>query len=103
MKTKIISYLIILVNLFDIIVHIVIQRPETLRITGNIILIIAFAVYLLETKNIIKPWMLLASGLINLVLNLVFIYLYGIGFAGVVFISSSTILTFAAYLFQKEK
>ncbi len=94
------TYALILVNIIDIIVHVAINQPEALRISGNIVLIIAAIVHLAKPKY----WLgLLLATILNLILNFIFIYENGIGTAGIIFISLSTILPIIAIKISPKK
>lgn len=87
----------IVLNMFDVVLHIALNQAEPLRITGNVLIIISSCVALLGHANLI-----LVGGLIfYLILNGIFIGLDGIGSAGIVFISLTTILTLTSLWLQK--
>lgn len=89
----------ILLNIFDIALHIVINQPEILRITGNVLIIIASSIALSRQY----PKQTLVIGLMcYLVSNGIFIALNGIGSAGVAFIVLSAVLVLTSLLLYKK-
>lgn len=89
----------ILLNIFDIALHIAITQPEILRIAGNVLIIIASSIALSKQY----PRRVLTVGLASyLVLNGTFIALNGIGNAGIVFIALSTVFVLTPLLVYKK-
>lgn len=87
---RVLLYASILLNVFDIVLHIAINQPEMLRIAGNILIILGSGIALLGHR----PKLVLVIGLIAyLILNCAFIALDGIGSAGMVFIILTAALT----------
>jgi hypothetical protein len=87
---KILLITSILLNIFDIVLHVAIGQPEALRIIGNTLIIMGSAIALLRWH----PKSMLVIGLTSyLVLNFVFIAFNSIGTVGVAFISLTSLLT----------
>jgi hypothetical protein len=97
---RMLLYISILLNIFDIVLHIAVNQPEILRITGNIFIILGSGLALLGYR----PKLVLTIGLIGyLILNGVFVVLNGIGSAGMVFVGLTTVLTFLSLFLHKIK
>jgi hypothetical protein len=95
---RVLLLLSILLNIFDIVLHIAINQPELLRIAGNILIILVSGIALLRQRSNLA----LVVGLIfYLTLNTVFIALSGIGSAGMVFISLTTLLILVSLFLHK--
>jgi len=96
----ILLYICILLNIFDIVLHIAINQPEILRITGNILIIIGAGIALIrQHSNLV----LIIGLMFYLILNGVFVALHGIGSAGIVFISLTTLLILLSLFLRKIK
>jgi hypothetical protein len=84
-------------NVLDVMLHIATNQAELLRIAGNVFIITGSGTALLRRQNLA-----LIVGLVSyLVINGIFISLNGIGSAGIVFISLTTILTVISLLLRK--
>jgi hypothetical protein len=97
-------YLTIALNVLDIVLHIATNQAELLRVAGNVLIIAGSGIVLLKRRSNF----VLIIGLISyLVLNGIFIALNGIGSAGTMFISLTTIFTLVSLWLQmyigKEK
>ncbi len=94
---RILTLAVALLNLGDIALHVAIDDVEPLRVTGNIVVIVAAFVLLLwpRARRLITP---IIAAAVNLVLNNVFIALEGIGLLGVVLIAVTTLLLVALAL-----
>lgn len=94
---RILTLAVALLNLGDIALHVAIDDVEPLRVTGNIVVIVAAFVLLLwpRARRLITP---IIAAAVNLVLNNVFIALEGIGPLGVVLIAVTTLLLVALAL-----
>ncbi|MFY9228038.1 MAG: hypothetical protein WAO28_01785 [Candidatus Microsaccharimonas sp.] len=103
MTTKIFRIVLcisILLNIFDIVLHIAINQPEILRITGNVLIIAASGVALQRQRSNL----VLIIGLVAyLILNGVFIALNGIGTAGMAFVTLTTVFTVLSLFLRKIK
>jgi len=84
-------------NIGDIALHVAIDDVEPLRVTGNVVVILAAAALLFwpRLRHLLTP--VIAAG-INLALNLVFIALEGIGPLGAILIAATTLLLIAITL-----
>lgn len=80
-----------LLTVFDVVLHVAIDQVEPLRISGNVVVLVA-ALAVLVVPLARRPWVPAAAGTISLVLNLVFIVLDGIGPLGAVLVAVSTAL-----------
>lgn len=80
-----------LVNVGDIALHVAIDQVEPLRVTGNVVVIVA-ALGMLAVAALRRPATPIAAGVVNLALNAVFISLYGIGTVGAILIAFTTLL-----------
>jgi hypothetical protein len=80
-----------LVNVGDLALHIAIDQVEPLRVTGNLVVIVA-VLGMLAVRALRRPVVPIAAGVANLVLNLVFIVTSGIGSLGAVLVALTTIL-----------
>lgn len=78
-------------TVFDIVIHVVSDQVEPLRIAGNIIVLVA-ALGILVVPRVRRAWVPIAAGLWNLVLNIIFIAQQGIGALGVALIAATTVL-----------
>ena len=94
---RILTLAVALLNLGDIALHVAIDDVEPLRVTGNIVVIVAAFVLLLwpRARRLITP---IIAAAVNLVLNNVFTALEGIGPLGVVLIAVTTLLLVALAL-----
>lgn len=90
----------IALNIIDMVLHIAINQPEILRITGNIIVIATSVLCLFRQQNLAP--LLGVSLLLYLILNGVFILLNGIGTAGLAFIAITTLLGVLSLLSDKK-
>lgn len=90
-RSRILTIAVALLNLGDIALHVAIDDVEPLRVSGNIVVIVAAFVILLwpRARRLITP---IIAAAVNLVLNLVFIALEGIGPLGAVLIAVTTVL-----------
>ena len=79
------------ITVFDIVLHVVIDDVEPLRIAGNII-VLATALGILVIPRMRRAWIAFAAGAWNLVLNLIFISQEGIGPLGAVLVGVTTVL-----------
>lgn len=98
--SKLLLYFLILLNLFDIVLHVAIGQPETLRITANALIVASSGCALLAYRTRL---MLIIGLTFYLILNCIFIVLNGIGSAGVVFISITTALALAALILYRTE
>lgn len=97
---KVLLYVSILLNILDVVLHVVTDQVEALRIAGNIIIIISAVIALVRWR----PMAVLIAGLASyLALNCIFIIFSGIGTAGIAFVSLTTILITASLFLQKPK
>ena len=87
----IVTGILLLLNVIDVVVHVVTDQVEPLRIAGNIIVIVS-ALGVLLIPRVRRAWVAIAAGLWSLVLNLIHISQSGIGTAGIVFIAATTVL-----------
>lgn len=78
-------------TVFDIVLHVVIDDVEPLRIAGNVI-VLANALGILVIPRVRRAWVAFAAGVWNLVLNIVFISQEGIGTLGIVLVAVTTVL-----------
>jgi hypothetical protein len=83
--------ILLLLNVIDVVVHVVTDQVEPLRIAGNVIVIIS-ALGILTLPRVRRAWVPIAAGLWSLVLNIIHIAQSGIGTAGMVFIAGTTVL-----------
>lgn len=93
---------IVVINIFDILLHIAINQPELLRITGNVI-IIGAVLMVIKNSKVSYFTTLLTAAMLNLILNLIFIINNGIGTLGILLIIITTILVTIAALKSKTK
>ena len=87
----IVTGILLLLNVIDVVVHVVTDQVEPLRIAGNIIVIVS-ALGVLLIPRVRRAWVAIAAGLWSLVLNLIHLSQSGIGTAGIVFIAGTTVL-----------
>lgn len=80
-----------LMTVFDIVIHVVTDQVEPLRIAGNVIVLVsAFGILLLPRLR--RVWVAVAAGGWNLALNLIHVSLNGIGALGIALIAVTTVL-----------
>lgn len=95
---RVLLFISIVLNIFDIVLHVAINQPEILRITGNILVILGASIAMQRQH----PNLVLISALASyLILNGVFIALNGIGGVGLAFISLTTVLILSSLLLHK--
>lgn len=100
-QPKALPLALILLNIFDAVLHITTDNIEILRISGNILLLFACLGVIAHNKlNRFK--IVLWAGIINLLLNGIFIFNEGIGVLGVLFILASSVLV-AIHSFKLKK
>lgn len=78
-------------TVFDIVLHVVIDDVEPLRIAGNVIVLVS-ALGILVIPRLRRAWVAFAAGAWNLVLTLVFIAQDGIGPLGIALVAATTVL-----------
>ena len=84
---------LILLNVFDIVLHIAIDRAEPIRITGNTLIILAAAYSIFSTSLSNGGWAV-AAGLVGYVgLNAWFVLQLGIGPVGVGLIGLTSVIS----------
>jgi collagenase-like PrtC family protease len=88
---RVLTIAVALVNVGDIALHVAIDQVEPLRVAGNIVVIVA-AIGLLAVAALRRPAVPIAASVVNVILNLVFIVMFGIGGLGAVLIALTTIL-----------
>ncbi|CAN5529630.1 hypothetical protein BH10ACT7_BH10ACT7_04850 [soil metagenome] len=88
---RVVVIAIAVLNVVDIIVHVLVDDVEPLRVTGNVVAIAAALALLLwpRARRALTP---LIAAAVNLGLNIVFIALQGIGPLGVILIAVTTVL-----------
>ena len=91
MLARALTVVVLLLNVGDIVLHVAIDQVEPLRVTGNIIVIVA-AIALLAVGAVRRPITPIAAAVVNLALNLVFIATSGIGGLGAALIALTTAL-----------
>ena len=82
---------LLVANIFDVVIHVITDQVEPLRITGNVIALVAAGV-LLTIPRTRHPWVPLVAGGLSLLLNLVFIATQGIGVLGALLVTLTTLL-----------
>ncbi len=88
---------VLALNVIDIIVHILAGRVEALRITGNIVIMVAALLIVFDVVKSYRASVLTGASGIYLVLNAGFVYLLGMpGPLFFVFVVLSVLLTIAA-------
>lgn len=87
----IVTGILLALNGFDIVLHVVIDDVEPLRIAGNVIVLVS-ALGILVIPRVRRAWVAFAAGAWNLVLNLIFIAQEGIGTLGLVLVAATTVL-----------
>lgn len=85
--------LLVAVNTLDIIVHLVVNQPELLRILGNIVISLAALIPMLNNKFNKRSMLLIGLGAYLLLNGIFIINNNGIGNAGITFILVTTLLT----------
>lgn len=98
---KTVTYALLLVNVFDVLLHIAINQPELLRIVGNIIIVAASILIILKTK-LNHRYLSLAGLVFYLALNIIFIINNGIGNLGVILILTTTILSSVNIFYKRS-
>jgi hypothetical protein len=88
---RVLTVVVALVNLGDLTLHMAIDQVEPLRVAGNIVVIVT-VLGMLAVPALRRPAVPAVSAVLNLVLNLAFIGMFGIGSLGVVLIALTTIL-----------
>ena len=83
---------LVIVNVFDIVIHVATDQVEPLRITGNVIILISSLV-LLTVPGSRRAWVPLLAGALSLALNLVFVANEGLGRAGWILVGTTTLLS----------
>ena len=91
MVVRLLTVAVALLNVGDIVLHVAIDQVEPLRVTGNIVVILA-AIGILAFGALRRPATPIAAAVVNLALNLVFIAIFGIGGLGAALIALTTIL-----------
>ena len=91
MVVRLLTVAVALLNVGDIVLHVAIDQVEPLRVTGNIVVILA-AIGVLAFGALRRPATPIAAAVVNLALNLVFIAIFGIGGLGAALIALTTIL-----------
>ncbi|WP_395639042.1 hypothetical protein [Pseudolysinimonas sp.] len=91
MLARVLTVILLLVNVGDAVLHVAIDQVEPLRIAGNVVVIVA-GLGMLAVKALRRPAVPLVAAGANLVLNLVFIVTSGIGGLGAVLIALTTVL-----------
>lgn len=81
-------YLVLFVNVFDIVIHVVADEVEPLRVIGNVLVLVGCAMLV---TNLRHRLIFAASIAIYLVLNVASVIQYGIGPLGVVLIATTTL------------
>lgn len=84
--------LLIIWNLFDIAVHVAANEVEPLRITGNIIGIVAALIILLGIARTYTPYLLVIAAVTVVSLNAIQSFLHGYALPMLVFIGVSVFL-----------
>lgn len=83
-RSSMLIYLILFVNVFDIAFHVMIGQPESLRIIGNTFIIISSVLLLVHTSY---RMLFVASLVLYIILNTLFVLLEGIGTLGTLLIA----------------
>ena len=81
-------YFTLLVNTFDIFIHVIIGQPEALRIAGNIFVIVSSILVLRQPRYHL---LFAASLCLYILFNAIFVVLSGIGTLGVLLIAATTL------------
>lgn len=87
-RTSMLIYLTLLVNIFDVVLHVGIGQPEALRITGNVFIIISSILLALNSRY---QMLFTFSICAYILLNTSFVVLFGIGIMGAVLIATTTL------------
>ncbi len=87
----IVTGVLLLLNAIDVVLHVVTDQVEPLRIAGNVIVLVS-ALGILVLPRVRRAWVPIAAGLWSLVLNIIHITQSGIGTAGIVFVAATTVL-----------
>lgn len=87
----VLSVVLAVLSVFDLVLHVAIDQVEPLRVSGNVVVLIA-ALALLSVPSARRAWFPAAAGAVSLGLNLVFITLDGIGPLGALLVVASTAL-----------
>lgn len=82
---------LIAVNVFDYVIHAASDELEPLRVTSNVVVVLA-AIGIMAIPALRAWWVPALAGAIYLTLNLVFIALFSIGALGVALIVTTTVL-----------
>ena len=90
------------VNVVDIVVHVLVDDVEPLRVTANVIVIVT-ALALLFWSRVRHALTPLFAAVASLGLNLVFIATQGIGSLGVILIATTTVLLVAIALVMRRR
>ena len=77
-------YLTLFVNVFDIAFHVMIGQPESLRIIGNTFIIISSVLLLVHASY---RMLFVASLVLYIILNTLFVLLEGIGLLGALLVA----------------
>ncbi len=88
---RILTGLLAAVTIFDIVIHVVADQVEPLRITGNVLVLTA-APSLLTVPEPRRAGIAFGAGGGNLAVNLVFIARHGIGTLGWFLVGTTTVL-----------
>lgn len=87
----VLTVVVALINVGDVVLHVAIDQVEPLRVTGNAVVIVA-AIGMLVVAAMRRPVTPIVAAAVNLVLNGVFIVMFGIGWLGAVLIAVTTVL-----------
>lgn len=93
---------VLVVNVFDIALHVAIDDVEPLRIAGNVVVLLA-AILMLTMSRARQALVPLIAGSVSLALNLVFIATEGIGPLGGVLVATTSLLLAGATLALRRR
>lgn len=99
---RVLTIAVAALNIVDILVHVLVNDVEPLRVTGNVIVIAAALAMLLwpRARRVLTP---LIAAAVSLGLNLVFIAVSGIGPLGVILILATTVLLGVTALVMRRR
>ena len=87
----VLTVVVALLNVGDVVLHVAIDQVEPLRVTGNAVVVVA-ALGMPMVAALRAPAVPITAAAVNLVLNTVFIAVFGIGPLGAVLIALTTVL-----------
>ena len=102
-KLQLLSILLIVLNLFDIVVHVRADMVEPLRVTGNIVAIAATLIVLLGVAKVVAPQILGGSAAAVFILNTFHSFQHGFGPPMLVFVGATLFMLLRLWQMQSSE